>query len=101
MNKMKKSKYLYRSHDFSIFINNGKDEYTHQMNVEKSWHGSYFSYECLKSFDFIECTENDLPELKKKHDLYYEYLNWTTRSDGHGGSKGGTMAEFLTKCNIK
>jgi len=55
------------------------------------------SYDILKSHGFIKCTESDFSWIREKHKTYYEYLSWSTRSDGHGGSKGGTMKEFLKR----
>jgi len=91
---MKRPDYLYRPTDYSIFkkIDNGK--YVHMEYIKQGCFHEY-SYESLMNCNFLSCTEDDFIELKKNHDLYYEYLSWSTRSDGHGGSKGGTMAEFL------
>ena len=40
-------------------------------------------------------TEDDFPALEEKGKDYYEFISWQGRSDGHGGSKGGTREEFL------
>lgn len=92
---MIKPKYFYRPNDYSIFhkLENGK--YTHEMNLKHSWIGHEYEYDILIKCGFVPCTEAELPALKEKHDLYYEWVTWSGRSDGHGGCKGGTMEEYL------
>jgi len=46
---------------------------------------------------FISIDNSELPAYEEKHQLYLDYTSWATRSDGHGGSKGGTMGEYLRR----
>ena len=91
--KNKEPEYFYRPNDYSIFYK-VKGGYSQKRDIE-NYVGSVYSLEVLLSHGFISCTEEELPELKRKHDLHYEYVSWSGRSDGHGASKGGTMNEFL------
>jgi len=66
----------------------------------------HFTFKNLtENYDFIPIQDDELPEYEKKHELYTKNLNWDTRSDGHGGSKGGTMDKckerFWRKCMRK
>jgi len=92
---MKTPDYLYRPNDFTIFekIENGK--YIVMDKATPKYISNEYSYDVLISHDFKSCTEDDFPRLKKKRDFYYEYTGWSGRPDGHGGSKGGTIKEFL------
>jgi hypothetical protein len=89
--------YLYRPNDFSVFHKMKSGEYTHEMNIERGWSGNGYQYNTLIAADFVPCTPEEFPELKRKNKLYYEYLSWASRPDGHGGSKGGTFEEFLAR----
>lgn len=53
------------------------------------------------SDNFEAVTEDDFPMLEKRGKLYRKYINWTTRSDGHGGSRGGSFESFKTLYNIR
>ena len=93
---MEKPKYLVRPGDYSLFVQTEEGEYTHEINIRHNWIGNKYSYERLvDSFNFFPCTEKELKEIKKKNELYNKWISWTTRSDGHGGAKGGTFEEFL------
>jgi len=86
--------FFYRPDDFVIFEKIENDNYVLQDNLLRS-HRHEYSYECLCSHNFIPCTESEFPLLKENHDQWMEYMKWYTRSDGHGGSKGGSFDEFL------
>jgi hypothetical protein len=58
---------------------------------------SHFTFENLLNYDFIPIDESEIPKYKEKHQLYLDYVSWAGRPDGHGGSKGGTMEEFLNQ----
>ena len=95
---MEKTKYFYRPDDYSIYekVDGG---YTSQANIKRHCSGNTYSYETLVDHKFIPCNEEDLPALKEKEDLYYEWMSWSTRPDGHGGNKGGTMEQYLKMKN--
>lgn len=93
---METPKYLVRPNDFSVFVKTNSGEYTHEMNIRHKWIGNTYTYERLvDACNFFPCTEKELKEIKAKNDLYYKWLSWAGRSDGHGGAKGGTFEEFL------
>lgn len=52
-------------------------------------------YQTLIACGFYEVTEDDFPSLEEKERDFYEFMIWQDRSDGHGGSKGGTREEFI------
>jgi len=54
-----------------------------------------YTYEVLISHDFKPCTEEDFPRLKREQTLYYDFVSWQGRNDGHGGCKGGTIEEYF------
>lgn len=56
----------------------------------------HFTFENLtKNYDFFPIDESDLQIWEDKNDFHNKYILWKSRSDGHGGSKGGTFEEFL------
>lgn len=89
--------YLARPSDGAVFsLNEDGKTYSMQEHKEerpKSIHHEY-KLSHLISVDFYKVEEKDFPELKAKGKEYYEFLSWTSRSDGHGGVKGGTIEEF-------
>lgn len=61
---------------------------------------SHFTFENLtQNYRFFAIDPSELESYEKSHEEYYEYLSWSARSDGHGGSKGGTIKEFLEMKN--
>lgn len=90
-------KYLARKDDGAVWsLNNDGITYSHMEHKEKypdNIHHQYFQDTLLKC-GFSPVTEEDFPKLQALGKEYYEYLSWTSRSDGHGGSKGGTIEEF-------
>ena len=58
----------------------------------------HFTYENLTvGYDFFPIDEDKLALFEQFHSTYMDYYNWTTRPDGHGGMKGGTVEEFLRR----
>jgi hypothetical protein len=90
---MIKPKYLYRPSDFEIFELDG-EEYVMKCNDGFLFHHHY-TYKSLMDHGFLPCVESDFEELSRKHKLYRDYIMWSSRPDGHGGRKGGTMKEYL------
>lgn len=90
-------KYLARPSDGSILKRNENGTYSF-MN-SKSYKPNEHELESLLNLDFEIVTEEDFARLKEKYDLYYEWLSWAGRSDGHGGSKGGSFEEFMDQKN--
>jgi len=86
-------KYLYRPSDFQIFELDG-EFYKIQSKDGFLFHHQY-TYECLINHGFLPCTELDFDELAKKSKLYNDYIVWSSRPDGHGGRKGGSMESYL------
>lgn len=90
-------KYYARPTDGTVFSIN-KDGKTYSVedskkNFPDNLHNEY-TQEHLVAVDFYPVTKKDFPRLKKINDEYYAYCSWTSRSDGHGGVKGGTIEEF-------
>ncbi len=92
---MKLPKYLIRPSDHAIFELTENDCYALQDSIDKDFLYNCYAYDTLFNLNFTPCKEEDLEGVKEKQKLYSEYQNWVTRSDGHGGIKGGTMSEFL------
>lgn len=90
-------KYLARKDDGAVWsLNNDGITYSHMEHKEKypdNIHHKY-SQETLLNCGFSPVIEEDFPKLQALGKEYYEYLSWSSRSDGHGGSKGGAIEEF-------
>jgi hypothetical protein len=97
-------KYLVRPNDFSIF------DLDESNNCYRSWSKnpitytdgtrpnamSHFTYDNLtKNYGFFNIDESEIETYTAKSDEYHKFISWQTRSDGHGGSKGGTYEEYL------
>ena len=89
-----KPDFLVRPSDFTVFSKQTNGKYRIDISDIPEQRGSEYEYEVLKSHNFFPCTQEELPDVKKKHDFHYAYLKWAYRSDGHGGSKGGTIEEY-------
>ncbi len=98
------SKYLVRPDDFHIF------ELDESNNCYRSWSTrqitdsdgtrpnaqGHFTFDNLtKNYDFFSIEENELEVYESKNNEYCKFISWQTRSDGHGGIKGGTYEEYL------
>ena len=99
---MEQPKYLVRPHDFHIFeideSNNCYRSYEKIEKVNRPNAYSHFTYEILTDgYGFFPIEENEIEIYEKKNDFYYKYMRWTCRSDGHGGSKGGSMEEYIKR----
>lgn len=92
---MELPKYLIRPSDNAIFQLTEDDCYAHKDSINKDYLYNCYPYETLHNLAFTPCDEEDLIEVLEKQKLYFEYQKWVTRSDGHGGIKGGSMSEFL------
>jgi hypothetical protein len=91
-------KYLARPDDGEVWSLN-EDGSTYSSKRFKDEHPDNitheYAYETLLACAFYEVTGEDFPALEEKGKDFYEFLSWQGRSDGHGGSKGGTREEFL------
>ena len=102
------AKFLVRPNDFHIF------ELDESNNCYRSW-GTNVTYSngekpnaalnftfnnLVENYDFFPIEEDELQIYENKHEEYRKFISWKTRPDGHGGSKGGTIEEFLKIQNI-
>ena len=99
-----KPKYLVRPDDFSIFDLDESNGCYRGWSRKPITYGdgtrpnaqSHFTFENLtQNYGFFPIEENQIEIYEKKSDEYYDFLSWQHRSDGHGGSKGGTHEEYL------
>ena len=63
----------------------GEEEYDEEKDEEDEKEES----------DEKESEEDEESEIREKHELNLKFTSWQARPDGHGGSKGGTMKQFL------
>ena len=78
----------YRSHNSTVTYSDGT-----RPNAQK-----HFTYKNLtENYDFFQIKEEDLGIYEEKNNEYHRFMRWYTRPDGHGGSKGGTMEEYLNR----
>lgn len=107
---MKLPTYLVRPEDFHIFdldkTNNRYRSYT-TRNVRypdgtRPNAQEIYTFKLLtENFGFFPIKRNELKVYEAKNKLYHKYQNWASRSDGHGGCKGGTMEEYLERFGDK
>jgi len=101
--------YLIRPNDFHIFeldpFNSCYRSYSTHVTYSdgtKPNAQSHFTFQNLtENYDFFSVKEEELLQWEEKHALYMSFLSWACRSDSHGGSKGGTMEEFLCRIGAK
>lgn len=102
--KQRLPKYLARPTDYAIWsINKDGRTYSSMKQKEKfpdSLHQKT-PYQTLIDFEFYPVEEKDFFDLEMRGREYYEFLKWQSRSDGHGGIKGGTIEEFRRQKNTK
>ena len=101
----KQSKYLVRPHDSHVFEVDPTNGCYHSWSTRNSANRprayDHFTYENLtQNHNFFEIEESEIERYDKKNDIYHDWIGWTTRSDGHGGSKGGTFEEYVKKHNL-
>jgi hypothetical protein len=96
-------KYLVRPSDYHIFeIDNSNQcyrSYTTQVTYTDGTRPNAqvsFTFENLTmNYGFIPINEGELEKYKELHEAHMNYIMWSRRSDGHGGTKGGTLEEYL------
>lgn len=93
-------KYLVRPNDFTIFeIDNSNNCYHPSTNINTLPSAMpHFTYKNLtKNYGFFPIKESEISFYKEKSEEYFKFLIWQSRSDGHGGCKGGTYEEYIKK----
>lgn len=102
--RIMKPKYLVRPDDFSIFDldeSNGcyrswsKKPITYSDGTRPNAMEHFTLENLTKNYGFFEIDESELELYEQKCDEHYKFLSWQSRSDGHGGYKGGTYEEYL------
>jgi len=101
--------YLVRLNDFAIYeidkSNNCYRSFTTKLKYPdgtRAYAQDNFTFENLtRYYDFFPIKKKEIPFYKKKHDLYYKWMAWASRPDGHGGSKGGTFDEYIMRFGDK
>lgn len=90
-------KYYARKTDGSILELNENGTYSFMESKRRNngYAHEYSSEIIIDNPNFEEVTESDFPRMELRGEQYYNYLSWSTRSDGHGGCKGGTFEEWL------
>ena len=97
---MNKQKYLVRPDDFHVFeldaSNNCYRSYELREIENRPDAYDHFTFENLtKNYGFFAINESEIEVYEKKNKLYHKWFSWSLRSDGHGGTKGGTMEEYI------
>lgn len=85
-------KFLIRPSDYTRFDLMESGKYTHSDRT--GWTINEYTYETLHNLGFYPAMANELDEYAKFKDEHYAFLSWQCRSNGHGGSKGGTPDEY-------
>ena len=89
----KKSKYLVRPDDYTIFevdYTNGCYRCLSDKYKRNRFHAyEHFTYKNLtENFKFFSITKEEIPEYETLNNLYHKILNKYHENDGHGGIKG-------------
>lgn len=101
---MKSPKFLVRPHDFHIWdldeSNNCYRSYstrsvTYSDGTRPQAQPSYTFERLTEIYDFFSIEEDEVEFYEEKCKFQMDFTIWQCRSDGHGGSKGGTMGEYL------
>lgn len=86
--ELDESNNCYRSYSSIILYSDGT-----RQNAQP-----HFTFENLTvNYGFFAISEDEIEKYTKKFNLYYKWLAWSCRSDGHGGTKGGTMEEYIER----
>lgn len=104
MKTNKKPKYLVRPRDYHIWVldpSNGcyrsyscrNVKHADGTEVQASPHMTFESL--TEVYDFFPITKDQIETYEKKNQEYYDFVSWQSRSDGHGGCKGGTFGEYI------
>lgn len=91
---------LVRPDDYAIFKENDNGTFSHFAYYNLPPSSCQYKKEHLISLGFKEVNDSDPVEMeaiKENQMLYAKFLKWHNRPDGHGGIKGGTITEFLSK----
>ncbi len=97
---MNQPKYLVRLDDYHIFeLDASNNCYrSYELREIENRHDAYdhFTFENLtKNYGFFPINAREIEVYEKQNNLYNKWLSWSSRSDGHGGTKGGTMEEYI------
>ena len=99
-----KTKYLVRPNDFHVWeLDESNGCYRSYSNRAVTYSDGtrpnaqlHFTFDILtKNFDYFPIEESEIELYEQKNNSYMDYMLWQSRSDGHGGCKGGTMEEYL------
>ena len=102
--KDKKPKYLVRTRDNHIWELDKRNVFYKSYSCKPMIYSDgteilaspSMNYEDLtKIYGFIPIKKDQLEIYEKKHQEYLDFTCWQTRSDGHGGIKGGTFGEWI------
>lgn len=102
-NQINDPKYLVRGNDYSIFdldeSNNcyrGRKPITYEDGTRLNAMEHFTFKNLTQNYGFFEIEESEIETYEQKCDEHYKFLSWQSRSDGHGGSKGGTHEEYIS-----
>ena len=96
-------KYLVRPHDCHIWELDESNkcyrswstrEVTYSDGTRPNAHREHTFENLTENHNFFPIDESELQTYEDKNNEHHKFINWTTRSDGHGGSKGGTYEEY-------
>ena len=96
---MTNPQYLVRPHDSHIFELDESNQCYRSFSAPVEYPDgtrpnaqSHFTLDNLTSnYDFFQIKKSELKKYEEKHNFHLGYVLWSTRPDGHGGIKGGTM----------
>jgi len=94
------SKYLVRPNDMMVFeIDEFNGCYRTRQEIENRPNAyEHFTFKNLtQNYHFFPIQEDEVDIYQYFNEIYYKFLNWQCRPDGHGGTKGGSFMEFLNK----
>ena len=93
------NKYYARKKDGEILVKNDNGTYSFISSLKLNSISQYPAEAIVNNPNFMPIFESDFPTMEARSEQYYAFLSWHTRSDGHGGIKGGTFEEWLKLTN--
>lgn len=98
-------KYLVRPTDMMIYVKDERNGCYRSLTYTPRYEDgtiplaqNHFTFKNLtENYEFYPILEEDLEKYKILEKEYGQYEIWASRSDGHGGSKGGTFEEYKLK----
>lgn len=90
-----------RKNDYTIYyLKSGDHTFTALYYNTSDITSHTLEYFRIRPDVFMSIQSEEIEDYLNQQRILSDYINWSSRSDGHGGSKGGTLEEYLKTKNI-